>query len=238
MREPLPLELLGEFVVDLTMSVFVGARKKPHSATAVVGPAGIIENWIDTNSLNRDSASPRSGGFRADIVQPSRARGALSSSFRDHDWTSIPVKDFAQHLAQRTIGVVSERDRSAAGGPLVVGIEVDADQIQETGVSAELRTGLARDHVDRLELRQPTPFRLDHGRTANRGRRDVNQGLGGYYRRLTIGLDRARGCNRGSYELPLEFRSAALAARLELQMVDRPCPVRNFVDRADKRHGL
>src|SRR6185369_6443150 len=100
--------------------------------------------------------------------------------------------------------------------PLVVGVIVNADQIEIVGASAELRTESARDHVPGLKLRLTISF---SGRRLFRVIRidgDMNDGFRVTNARAGIHfahrLDRG---DRSAHELGLEFMSAMFCKRIQ-----------------------
>src|SRR5579862_2509419 len=99
----------------------------------IVHPAGMIQNRIKTNPVNRHSTRDGRLGFLADITKPARARAVFRPGFRNEDWPMIALKNFGQHFAKRPIGRMMPRDRREPANapetfeiiePLVVRIKI------------------------------------------------------------------------------------------------------------------
>ena len=67
----------------------------------------------------------------ADIMEPRRLARSFGARLREEDRFTIPLGHLDEHVGKRTVLVVPHRDRGAFPVPLVVRVEVPADQIDE-----------------------------------------------------------------------------------------------------------
>lgn len=120
--------------------------------------------------------------------------------------------------------------------PLVVPVEVDADEIEQIGRAAEFRFGEAGEHIPGFELR----VRVGEDRDDVFGLRGVGDDADEGFRLDEAGggvglADGVGGGDAGAHEVALELRTAAGAKGKEvLHIATDPGPEGDLVDRAEE----
>src|SRR3954449_3077685 len=121
------------------MAMIVGIGEQSYRAGPLIIPPRIVEDRIEADTLDRDAALNGAVNFGAHVVKPGRTARAFGAGFSDQDRSPIALVHFRQHVAERPIGVMPHWARRPAMIPLVVGVIIDADDVDELGRPAEFR---------------------------------------------------------------------------------------------------
>src|SRR5215207_3957702 len=211
----LPLELLGERLVQLPVALPVGIPPETAAAVAVVVPARIVENRIQADPLDRHALPPRLPHLLGEPAQPAGARLVLGAGLGHHQRPAVTLPGLAQDRPERTVAGIVPRQRGPVEDPLVVRVVVDPDDVEVPLVAAELRPELARDHVPGLELGLPVP--LGEGPVLGAGPHDVDDRIA--VEDARPGIDAPQGVDRREtlpHELCLELEPPARGGRIEV----------------------
>ena len=78
----LPMEFGGEIRIHGALAIHAGRREQSDRAGPVVAPAGIVEDGVEADGLERHAVAPSRGRLAADIVQPWSPIGIVEPSWR------------------------------------------------------------------------------------------------------------------------------------------------------------
>src|SRR5947207_1747735 len=115
---------------------------------SIVGPTRMIENGIKADAMDGDAVLDRSISLLADVAKPRTARRVFSAGLGDDHRPMITLMDLLEHLSKRAIkrmGAPQRRELPNAAiafqvvEPLIVRIKIEADDIKEFLLAAELR---------------------------------------------------------------------------------------------------
>src|SRR5689334_7997121 len=122
----------------------------------IVIPAGMIEDRVETDAVNRNPRIMGSNNFIADIFEPLRSAVIFGAGFREKNGPVITIPDFLHNLVERPVSCVASR-KTGVGivNPLVLCVKINANDIQVFRSSTELGSHSARQHVPSLELGEP-----------------------------------------------------------------------------------
>jgi hypothetical protein len=87
----LPLKLVGQRLINLTMTVGLWIVPEPVVAMPVILPAGMIEDGIKTNALDGYSGREGCTHLAGDISQPFRPTLVFCPGFRNEQGTLITL---------------------------------------------------------------------------------------------------------------------------------------------------
>src|SRR5262245_41950474 len=112
---------------------------------AVVHPAGMIDDRIKANSVDRDVDMESGIYLLTNVAEPFAAWTALNTGFGNENGVAIPRKHFPEDAPERPVKRAGASQRGEFADParafeiikpLVVGIEVNTDDIQVFLMSA------------------------------------------------------------------------------------------------------
>src|SRR4051812_30607031 len=95
---PLALQFLGERLVYRALARLVGVVPEAVVAVAVVFPAGVVQDRVQTDALDRHSGPQRLLDLLADIPQPGRPEFVLDPGLSDEERAPVPFVRLTQHL--------------------------------------------------------------------------------------------------------------------------------------------
>src|SRR5205807_10620573 len=154
-------EFGGERSVKLALAVLVRVIPKAIVTMPAINPARMIEYGIETDAVQRNTGKNRGLCFVADIAQPARTRAIFCAGFGDKHGAMVTLEYLAEHLTERTVErMLAAQRRELANAskpfeiiiPLVLGVEIDADNIQISLMAAQFRPQTPTQHVPGLEL--------------------------------------------------------------------------------------
>jgi hypothetical protein len=106
-KSRLSLQFDGQVFIDVPAIARTGHRQKTNRTQAVVFPTVLVQDRVQTDAGNRNAISHRSRDFRADVVQPVRARAAFGTCFRKKYRFVISLVNFREHRFQWSVRMVS-----------------------------------------------------------------------------------------------------------------------------------
>src|SRR5207247_1749560 len=123
----------------------------------VVFPVEAVEDRIETDSFERDTAFARQEALAGDFFEPGGAADAVMAGLGNDHGAPIARVDFRQEVVERNparvVGAGVPVQLSSAGDlPLIGGVEIDTDDIEVALGAAELGSCATRDHVPGFEL--------------------------------------------------------------------------------------
>ena len=203
------------------------------TVTAIV-PAGVVRDGIEADPKDGDAEALGLTNFGTDVAKPADGGRGFGAGFGDQDRALIATVEIGEHCVERTMEGVAGRGSFAIVDPLVVPVEVDADEVEQIGGAAEIGIGVAGEHVPGLELGVGVGENGGCLFGASGIGDDADDGLGldetggGIH-----GADRAHGADAGADEVAFELRAAAGAEGKEvLNVAADPGPERDLVDGA------
>src|SRR4026208_1897531 len=120
---------------------------------AIVRPARMIEDRIQTYSVQRHACRHCDAGSLSDVTHPARALAQLRSRLGNQYRAAVSLVNLNQHLVEGAIPRIGVRNHFAMKLPLVVGIIIDTNDIDIFWVATQLRTDITSKHIPRLVLR-------------------------------------------------------------------------------------
>src|SRR5258705_210141 len=151
-QRALPLQLLRERAANLAVSFLISVIPKSVVAMAIIDPAGVIQHWIETNSVKRHAGSDCDSRLFANVTEPTGAVSLFGAGFGDEHWAAITLVDLKQDLVERAVARIGARNHFAAILPLIVRVVIDADDVEVFGVAAQFGADFTGNHVPGLVL--------------------------------------------------------------------------------------
>src|SRR5688572_31553498 len=84
----LPLQFGGERTTDCAPPLLVSVIPKAVVTMPIVRPARMIQDWIQTDSMQRHIRGYRDAGLLPNVTQPARALSRLRSRLGNQHWRS------------------------------------------------------------------------------------------------------------------------------------------------------
>ena len=106
---------------------------------AVIVPARVVKDRVQADTLHRNTKRSSEADFIHYMCEPSRARIALYAGLGDEDRAAVTSVCFCQNPVERLVERMRAIDRRATMDPLIIVIEIDADDIQQIWSTTDLR---------------------------------------------------------------------------------------------------
>ena len=145
-------EFGDEILAEGAGGVVGGELNEATGRVPVVVPAGIVRDGVEADTENRNAEALSGADFSGDVAEPADGGGRLSAGFGDEDGTVITLVEIGEQSMEGTVQTVAGWNAFAFVDPLVVPVEVDADEIEEIGGASEARFGVAGEHVPDFKL--------------------------------------------------------------------------------------
>jgi hypothetical protein len=134
-----PGQFLGESLTKRSGSLAVEISKEAGMAVPVIIPSGIVEDRIETDSVDRDACLLCRENLMTNDAKPSRAQVALNSGLGNKERPPIALVDVTKEITEGTKLPMVDRDRQVSVNPLIVKIVIHSNDVDVVGSASELR---------------------------------------------------------------------------------------------------
>ncbi len=232
-------EFGGEILAEGAGGEVWGEFDEAAGGVAIVVPAGVVGDGIEADAEDGNAEALGGADLGGEVAEPADGGGGLGAGFGDEDGAVIALVEVHEQGVEGTMEAVAGRGALTLVDPLVVPVEVDADEVEEVGGAAEIGMGVTGEHVPDFEL----GVRVGEGAGCVFGPggigNDTDDGLG--LNEAGGGVDCANGVNGGdggADEVALELGAATGAEGGEVLDVSAdPGPEGDLVDGAIEGGG-
>ena len=135
------------------MPVFVRIVEKRVVTVPIVHPARVIEDRIQTETLDGHAVAVRSYNFVANIVEPARALIIFCPGLRYEHRAFISFPNFSHNQVERLKPrIAATQERISVMHPFVSVVEVQPEYVQVCRLTAQFRIHSPGQHVPGLIL--------------------------------------------------------------------------------------
>src|SRR5688572_30510846 len=115
----------------MALAVRANRRQQSDLAMPAIVPAGIGGDRVEADAADVGAAPMRLLDLDGNVMQQYRTVAPLSLDFGQEQRLAISLRDVDQHVGQRPILMMAHRDGRAVEVPLVMWIEIKADDIDK-----------------------------------------------------------------------------------------------------------
>ena len=227
-------EFGGEILAEGAGGEVWGEFDEAAGGVAIVVPAGVVGDGIEADAEDGNPETLSLTDLGGDVAKPADGGGGFGAGFGDDDGAVVAGEEVGEHGVEGAMEGMAGRGTVALVDPLVVPVEVDAENVEDVCRAAELGGGMAGQHVPGLELGVGVPEGgggvFGFGGVGD----DADDGLG--LDEAGGGIDGANsacGGNGSADELALQLGAAAGTEGVEVfDIAADPGPERDLVDGA------
>jgi hypothetical protein len=135
-----PSQLVSQRLIKGSGFVSLKIAEEPRGAMAVVVPARIVHDGIQTDPVNWDACLACGNDFMTDDAKPSTAQVTLDAGFGNKQRALVALISVAQKAGEGAVLRVIDPNRQVSVNPLIVKVVVHPDEVDVVRAASQLGT--------------------------------------------------------------------------------------------------